>query len=76
MCCTVSSPVFATQTPLGPAAIAPGWFPTLIGFPTTRFTWVLMRSTVPSEALTTHTSEPVDAIATGSAPTGISRTTM
>ena len=28
MCCTVSSPVFATQTPLGPAAIAPGWFPT------------------------------------------------
>ena len=56
--------------PLGPLAMASGMLPTVI-FCTTALAAALIRVTVPSPLLVTHTSPPVRATAAGLTPTGI-----
>ena len=68
---TVSSPSLATHTPLGPLAMATGRLPTGIVL-TTRSAAALIRDTVPSPLLATHTlPSRVVATAVGAEPTGI-----
>jgi hypothetical protein len=50
----VLSPLLATQTPLGPLPIAAGWVPTVM-VSTTLSALMLIRVTVPSAKLATHT---------------------
>ena len=66
----VLSPLLATQTPLGPAAMAAGTLPTGMRL-TSELESALIRDTLPSPEFATHTSSPVTAIATGWAWTGI-----
>src|SRR6516225_2394150 len=72
---TVLSPWLATQTPLGPLAMATGTLPTGICC-TTAPAAALIRHTVPSPLLATHTLPPgVTVTAVGAEPTGICCTT-
>ena len=60
--------------PLGPLAMASGTLPTAIVC-TTAPAAALIRVTVPSPLLATHTSPPATVTAAGSVPTGICWTT-
>ena len=62
--------LLATHTPLGPLAMATGTLPTGIVC-TTVLAAALIRDTVPSPLLVTHTFAPVTATALGAEPTGI-----
>src|SRR4051794_20300062 len=70
----VLSPLFATQSPAGPAAIAAGALPT--GMLSTTFAATrLIRAPAPSAKFAPPRSSPVTAIECGSCPTSSSRST-